>query len=33
LKAKAAAYFRAAKEAEDAIGKYENIKYAADLNF
>jgi hypothetical protein len=31
VKAKATAYYRAAKEAEEAMAKYENIKYSIDL--
>lgn len=32
VKQSATAYFRAAKEAEEAVGKYENSKYAVDVN-
>lgn len=32
VKQRAIAYFRSAKEAEEAISRYEGVKYAVDLN-
>lgn len=31
VKTKATAYYRAAKEAEEAMSKYENVKYSVEL--